>query len=108
MRIDLWIILVVLAAVKSPEHIVVGIALGLLNLFHHSLGLVYSVSYALFVVASPLALEGSVREVAASVRRHAPNLGLMVIGEVCHRFLSSSPDPATMYRSLGIGFLRIS
>ena len=122
MRLDLWLILVMIAYKKGTNHWLLGLTLGLLVLFHRNLGLIYLASYfelllVLFVVgladlARQKQLNGAsfVGLITTHLKQNLANL-LIIIGSIglCfvlfHELFSAS---ATIYRKLGVGMIQVS
>jgi len=122
LRLDLWIVLLLIASQFGIRHWLMGIFLGLLVLFHRNLGLIYLVAYVelmatLFLLdIIPLVQEKNVhaKSLTALVGRHFRlnliNLAIVLASvALCfvlfHEFFSAS---ALNFRKLGIGMLRIS
>ena len=122
LRLDLWLILLLVAYKKGFNHWSFGICLGLLTILHRNLGLIYLGAYFaliffLFLVdTAPSIQEKSLtlRSVFLSfikyVRGHSINLGIIAISFVlCYvitgEIFSSS---ALTYRTYGIGMLPVS
>ena len=122
LRLDLWIILVMVAYKKGTNHWLLGLSLGLLVLFHRNLGLIYLASYfelllVLFVVgladlAREKQLNGSsfMALIATHLKQNLANL-IIIISSIglCfvlfHELFSAS---ATIYRKLGVGMIPVS
>lgn len=121
-RVDLWIVLLLLVNWKGINHWVVGVCLGLLIIFHRNLGLIYSVAYIeLLVVMFMLDVISLVKEnklngkeVGALFIKHLRtdiiNVGLILASvALCfilfHEFFSAS---ALIYKEIGVGMLPVA
>jgi hypothetical protein len=121
LRLDLWIILLLIAHIKGVHHWLLGVTIGLLVIFHRNMGILYLVAYvellcvlfAMDAVALIQEKNFNMRSISDLVVKHlrlnAKNL-VFIIGSVAlcfvlfHELFSAS---ATAYRKLGIGFLPI-
>ena len=121
-RLDLWIILLIIIYKKGPYHWLMGAFLGLLVLFHRNLGLIYLCSYSeLLVLLFLLDLfprgkdkRFSIKSLPDVFMKHiragAVNI-LIIFASVTlcfvlfHELFSKS---ASLYRTLGIGMNTIS
>ena len=122
LRLDLWLLLLLVANKKGVSHWLVGLVLGLLVIFHRNLGLIYLVSYAelligLFVI-DVLNLVKTKQWSGKSfselfvkhLKTNLVNIMIVLVSiGLCfvlfHEFFSKS---AMIYRKLGIGMLPIS
>lgn len=121
-RLDLWIIPLILAHRNGIRHYSVGIALGLLVIFHRNLGLIYVGAYteilvALFLVECAEAIKNDgynsstiVKIMTSHLKMSLVNIALFITSVgMCfvlfHEFFSPS---AIMYRKLGVGMIQIA
>ncbi len=122
LRLDLWLILLLIINKKGINHWLFGTVLGLLILFHRNLGLIYFGGYVellatLFIIGVvTLAQEKSLN--AKSIlelfikqfKSQMVNLGIILSSVILcfvlfHEFFSKS---ALAYRKLGVGMMPIS
>ncbi|MFI5196354.1 MAG: LamG-like jellyroll fold domain-containing protein [Chitinophagales bacterium] len=122
LRLDLWIILLLVAHYKGVHHWLLGTCIGLLVLFHRNLGLIYLGSYVELLVVLFLAdivalvQEKKLNVKALSVlfvkhlRLNAKNLVIIVASiALCFiLFKEMFSASALVYRKLGIGMLPVS
>ena len=100
-RLDWWIVLLALAYWKTTHHWIIGASLGLLIIFHHSFGCIYTISYFIFI----LMLIFFKRSFSLYFR----NLIIVVIAFLLYGiFLHPQLDMALFYQKTGMGFLRIT
>lgn len=122
LRLDLWLILLLVANRKGVHHWMVATVVGLLVLFHRNLGLIYLGSYielliVLFVI-DILNLIGdkniSVKTVSETFMKHLRlniiNLGIVATSiALCYVLFHELFSPsAVMYRKLGFGMLPVT
>lgn len=120
LRLDLWIIPLIIAYWKGVHHWLVGLAVGLLVLFHRNLGLIYLGSYVevlfavlLLDILSALKDKQAGGTVSSVISRHiranAVSIGLIVASvALCFiLFKEMFSKSALIYRELGIGMLPI-
>jgi len=114
LRLDLWLIVLGLAYWRGPRHWTMGLTLGFFLIFHHSFGMIYSISYLLFVFTD-LVLNISqdsstgIERIKESARRYFPNLCMMLGGMLINRIFLSSDNtiPVLNYVKYNIGFMPI-
>jgi len=103
LRLDLWLLILALSYWKGPQHWIVGMALGFLLMFHHSFGMIYSISYVLFVLTI-LVLNIS----KESFKKYLPNACMMISGELInHFFIASNRASALNFMKYNITFMPI-
>lgn len=121
-RLDLWLILLLVANKKGVHHWLVGLCIGLLVLFHRNLGLIYLGAYGellilLFiadVVTTMRGKEGERKSVITLVVKHlklnAISLSLILASiALCFiLFNEMFSASALVYRKLGVGMLPVS
>jgi len=122
LRLDLWLILLLLARHKGVHHWSVGLAVGLLVLFHRNLGLIYMAAYLELLAALLLTdILGLVSQkdlsgknlgivITKHFRQSAISLGLVILSVLLcfilfHELFSPS---ALTYRRIGVGMLPVS
>ena len=120
-RLDLWIILLLVAVYRDIRHWLLGIFLGLLVLFHRNLGLIYLTAYmellvVLFLIdLVSLAIEKSFSFKSLSdlvikhLRLNAKNLAIILASiALCFiLFKEMFSASAIAYRKIGINFLPV-
>lgn len=118
-RLDLWLILLLLVYFKGPHHWSAGVFCGLLLLLHHNFGLIYSAAYiqlllTLCVINTVKLPAGIIRTAQTAAiaffKRNYPNFALMLAGAVAHYLLFKNPeiqDDLNFIR-MGIGFAKIA
>ena len=120
LRLDLWIIPLIIAYYKGVHHWLVGIALGLLVIFHRNLGIIYVGAYAELVIVLfvldmiPAIVEHQSGNASKVFIRHlklnAKNV-LILLASVALcliLFKEMFSQSALIYRKIGVGMLRIS
>lgn len=122
LRLDLWLILLLVGYKKGIQHWLFGICLGLLILLHRNLGLIYFGAYLILLITLfVIELNQLIKEKKLTVRsflsifithfRHnAVNLGIIVISFILCLVLFGEifSNSAILYRKYGIGMLPIS
>ncbi|HMG83338.1 MAG TPA: LamG-like jellyroll fold domain-containing protein [Ferruginibacter sp.] len=121
LRLDLWIIPLMIAYYKGVHHWLVGTALGLLIIFHRNLGIIYTIAYAellvvLFVLdAIPLLVEhqfvsGIGKLFVRHLRLNLKNILILLASvALCLILFKELFSPSVLiYRKIGVGMLRVS
>ena len=122
LRLDLWIILLLVANIKSVHHWLLGISIGLLVLFHRNLGLLYLGAYlelifVLFIIevvnliqAKNISAKAFSDLVVQHLKLNAKNMAIIISSiALCFiLFKEMFSASAVAYRKLGINFLPIS
>ncbi|HEV8284539.1 MAG TPA: LamG domain-containing protein [Chitinophagaceae bacterium] len=122
LRLDLWLILLLVIYFKGVQHWLAGLCLGLLIIFHRNLGLIYMGSYfalLLFLFVADIAQLFNQKGLTFKsfyvlfikyLRLHAINLSLIVASVLLCILLFGElfPSSAMTYRKYGIGMLPIS
>ncbi len=119
LRLDLWLVLLIIAAEKGVYSKLLGVCLGLMNIVHHSFGLFYTLSYLeVCIVLIALDYKDHVWKNTMTLRgllkKHVililPNTVLISPGLLCYFLLfnCSETEGTALYKTLGIGFLRVS
>jgi len=117
LRLDWWILLVILAHEKGLYSRWTGLALGFLIIFHRTLGVIYAIGY--LETASVLLLVDFMQSIPrtcalkATVKKHFKcnlwNAAAIVLAFVISTLMFGvSLESASNYQSIGIGFLPIS
>ena len=102
-RLDMWLILLGLAYWKGPQHWIMGITLGILLIFHHAFGMIYSISYILLVLTL------FAFNISKFQKQYLPNAIMMAGGMLINQIFISSNNtiPAMQYEKYNIGFMPI-
>ncbi len=119
LRLDLWLILVVLAYRNGVYHWSVGLTLGLLIILHRNLGILYlgaylQVLFTLFLLDIIPIIKQKKLDIKTSMLKHfklaAINLAILIVsvGFCIFFFHGLVSDAVKQYRTLGIGLLPIS
>lgn len=115
LRLDLWVVLLLLAYRKGVYHWSVGVAMAVLVVLHRNLGVIYVCSYVeLLVLLFVLEVAGDMRSFITILLQHikqsivnilliAASVGLCLL--LFHELFSES---AVIYRRLGIGMLPVA
>lgn len=118
LRLDWWILVWAFAFIFGIYSKRLGIALGLLLIFHKTFGFIYLIGY-LEVIFLLFALDffgskPSLRSLAVNTKKHLllclPNIGIVAIALGVSYFLLGgfTTEAASAYRTIGIGFIQIS
>ncbi len=119
LRLDLWLILLMLVYFKGPRHWSAGLFCGLLLLLHHNFGIIYSAAYiqlllTLCIIDIDKFQGGIIKTTSTTIRyfikSNYRNFALMLIGAMAHYLLFSNADVQNefSYIHLGINFIRIA
>ena len=122
LRLDLWIIPLIIAYYKGVHHWLVGVALGFLILFHRNLGIIYAGAYVELVLLlfvfdmMPLIAtrQFSSANIGKVITRHwklnfKNALILLASVMLCFILFKEMFSPsALIYRKIGVGMMRIS
>lgn len=117
LRLDWWLLLLVLAYEKGLYSKWIGLTLGILIVFHRTFGIIYAVGYLetvllmLFLDYMKNALFGC--SLKATIKKHLRyNIGNIVIIALSLGIgafvFGSSLEGVAIYRKIGIGFMKIS
>ncbi len=121
-RLDLWLILLLLVYKKGIYHWSCGFSLGLLVLFHRNLGLLYLFAYVqlvfilfLFTIIdlkkeNRLTVSSVIKLLVIQLKLNIINIALITVSfSLCFiLFGGLFSESAVLYRSIGIGMIRIS
>lgn len=119
LRLDLWLILLMLVYFKGVYHWSTGLFCGLMLLLHQNFGLIYSAAYIQLLltlcVMDAVVLPGKPIQTVATalttfVKNNYRNLVLILIGALAHYLLFRNPNVQNdfYYTRLGIGFMKIA
>ncbi len=119
LRLDLWLILLVLVYFKGPYHWSAGLFCGLMLLLHHNFGIIYSAAYIQLlltlsvidrVMISDKAIKTLLSMIYVFLKNNYHNLVLMLVGATAHYlfFRNTNVQSDFSYTHLGINFIRIS
>ena len=113
-RFDWWIVILMAVYYKGVSHWMVGMALGFLLMFHHALGVIYAISYALFALVLLGMDVTSKRDSLINILKsylalYAKNMVLICFSFLLyHLFFSFGQQATSVFRQHGIGFIPIS
>jgi hypothetical protein len=119
LRLDLWLILLVLVYFKGAHHWSAGLFCGLMLIFHNDFGIIYSAAYIQLLLTLCLIDTGMIPDkviktvstaLATFLKRNYRNLALIVVGTLMHYLLFRNPSIRGDfdYVHLGIGFIKIT
>lgn len=119
LRLDMWLILLLLVYFKGPHHWSAGLFCGLMLLLHKNFGIIYSAAYiqlllTLCVLDAVVLLGMAIKAVPTALgtffRRNHRNLALMLAGTLAHYLLFRDENVQSDldFQSLGIGFMKIA
>jgi hypothetical protein len=119
LRLDLWLILLMLVYFKGTYHWSASLFCGLLLLFHKSFGIIYSVAYIQLLltlcVIDTAMIPGKLIETAASalktfIKKNYRNLTILLAGSLAQHLLFRNANVQSDFSivNLGIGFFRIT
>lgn len=118
LRLDWWLLILILSFVRGIYNKLLGIVLGLLIIFHRTFGLIYTIGY--FEIFSVLFLldffdsKISLQSLKVKIKKHfflcLPNIGIIALSAVVSLIIlgRASLETASAYQKIGIGFLPIS
>ena len=118
LRLDWWLLILILSFSKGIYNKLVGIFLGLLIVFHRTFGLIYTIGY-LEVIAVLFLLDFwgskiSLKFLNIKIKKHFlfifPNLIFLMVSYVVSLIIfgKASLEAASIYQKIGIGFMPIS
>ena len=119
LRIDLWMILLMLVYFKGPYHWSVGLSCGLLLLLHRNFGIIYTAAYiqlllTLCTLDADMFSGRSIREVSTAfitlLKRSRHNFAFILLGACAHYLLFRGINGSNhfSFESLRISFTKIS
>lgn len=117
LRLDWWILLVILAYEKGLYSKWTGVVLGFLIIFHRTFGIIYTLGYleTVFILLILDSMKSIPRACAlkASLKTHLryniSNLGFIALAWIISTLMfGPSLESASNYQSIGIGFIKIS
>ena len=115
LRLDLWFIPLALVYYRGPSHWSVGLALALLVALHYSFGLIYTLSYTLFISVlfffEIAESKGDIRKrIGRYLSLYGKNAAVILIAIFAHKFFFEAriSNVAFYYRNSGLGFLPVS
>lgn len=119
LRLDLWLILLVLVYFKGPYHWSAGLFCGLMLLLHKNFGIIYTAAYLQLLltlcVLDAAALPGKAIKTASMAMRiffkkNYPSLTLILLGALAYYLIFGNANGQSdfYYQRLGIGFMRIA
>lgn len=119
LRLDLWLILLLLVYFKGPSHWSAGLFCGLMLLLHKNFGIIYTAAYLQLLLTlcllDAVALPGNAIKTASMAIRifftkNYLGITLILLGALAHYFIFRNADGQIdfYYQRLGIGFIRIA
>ncbi|MES2592101.1 MAG: LamG-like jellyroll fold domain-containing protein [Bacteroidota bacterium] len=121
LRLDLWLILLVLVYYKGAYHWLNAIVIGLLLMFHKNFGLLYLLAYVQFIItlfiiefielasdkARRIELKGLLKKHFFLNLKNILIIAGFVIGSII-LFKGFIPKSALLYQQIGVGMIQIS
>jgi hypothetical protein len=119
LRLDMWLILLLLVYFKGPYHWSAGLFCGLMLILHKNFGIIYSAAYIQLLltlcVLNAVMLPGKAIKTASMAlriffKKNYPNLALILVGALAHYliFMNVNGQSDFYFQRLGIGFMRIA
>jgi len=119
LRLDLWLILLLLVYFKGAHHWSAGLFCGLMLLLHKNFGIIYSAAYIQLLLTLCLldasVIPGKAIKIASMVlraffKKNYPNLIFILMGALAHylTFRNANGQIDFYYQQLGIGFMKIA
>jgi hypothetical protein len=117
LRLDLWLVLLLLAWTYGPYSPAVGAAAGLMLIFSNAFGTLYCIAYAEFIaflllmdILGAKDAKGRVRVFLSHLKLSYKNIAMIVLAYIVYSviFAKSGPEAAGSYISIGLGFLPVS
>ena len=113
LRLDWWFVVLLSVYFKGDAHWLTGLVLGLLLIFHHAFGVIYTLAYALLVLFFYCMDVLSKKDPLSTVSRnyvmlYAKNFVLLGASFLIYQlFFAFGQSTASLYRQHGIGFLPV-
>jgi len=119
LRIDLWVILLILVYFKGPYHWSVGLSCGLMLLLHKNFGIIYAAAYIQLLLTlcyleasmhSSISLDTLTKACGNLLRKNSRNFTLMLLG-ICANYLlfrEANEAGRLSFENLRISFTKIS
>lgn len=106
LRLDMWLIPLSIIFFKGPSHWSLGLTLALLTIFHHSFGIIYVLSYMLFIFAIFI-FSGDGKAVMSRLSMYYVNTAIIAVGFFAYNvfFGGHIPNVSFYYQKIGLGFL---
>jgi len=118
LRLDMWLILLILVYFKGPYHWSAGLFCALMLVFHKNFGIIYSAAYLQLLltlgVLNTVVLPDKIKTASMALRiffeKNYHNLALILVGALAYHliFRSANEQGGFYYQKLGIGFMRIA
>jgi hypothetical protein len=119
LRLDLWLILLILVYFKGSDHWSAGLFCGLLLLLHKNFGIIYSAAYiqllltlcALDITLLPgRAIKSISTALGTLFKRNYHNFALILLGALTHYLIFRNANESSdfNFEKLGISFTKIS
>lgn len=115
LRLDLWLIMLVLAFFNGPGHWLTGLMLGFLVVAHHNFGMIYAASY-LLLIAALFIFEIMEQRVAIKKAAHKflsiyrMNIAMLLVSLLIYGFFFGPRmgNGSFNFQRLGLGFMPIT
>lgn len=114
LRLDLWLVILLLAFGKGGQHWVVGGALGALIILHHVFGTIYAISYFMFIfilfISDVFIKNAPVKSIFKRYfSLYSKNLLFIAVFFLIYNiFFAPHQSPFTYFLKLGIAFMPIA
>lgn len=119
LRLDMWLILLLLVYFKGPHHWSAGLFCGLMLLLHKNFGVIYSAAYiqlllTLCVINTAIFPGRAIKTVSTAAvaffRKNYPNLVLILMGALAHYLLFMNTNDQIDFDliRLGLSFIKIT
>jgi hypothetical protein len=119
LRLDMWVILLMLVYFKGPHHWSAGLFCGSMLLLYHNFGIIYSAAYiqlllTLCVIETEMIPGHAIKTASLALRifsiRNFHNLVIILAGALAHYllFMNAHAQGDVSIVSLGIGFIKIA
>jgi len=113
LRLDWWFVVLLTVFYKGESHWLVGMVLGFLWVFHHAFGVIYTLTYGVFVLSlfavDVMSKKASLKQTLRNYGvLYAKNLLLLGLSVLLYRlFFAFGQHAASVYRQQGFNFIRI-
>jgi hypothetical protein len=118
LRLDWWLLILIISFASGVYNKLLGIALGILIIFHRTFGLIYAIGY-LEIISVLFLLDFMDDKILfqtfkTKIKKHfslcLPNVSILIISFIISLAISgtASLEAASTYQKIGIGFLPIS
>ena len=113
LRLDLWLILLMLIFLKGPYHWSTGVFCGLMLLLHNNFGIIYSAAYVQLLltlcITDTALIPGKLIKTFSTalttfLRKNYRNLVLIIVCTIAHYLLFRNPNIPNDFNYVRIGF----